>query len=177
MYFKNGDSAVSHVLPALFCLLFAGCAGIEQQAPEPSPNQAMPYIFWLQSAPPAELKAELTRLIEKAAPLTLEDTVRLASMIGHVHRGNLDEKNWAREVLGQGAPAGAQGGEIDTYLGPEELWGIIHRQREMLHERACDLSGSRQRIEQLEADIRALEKQIEELTSVEQQMVEQEQDQ
>lgn len=175
MYFRPGVRAVSYVLSALLCMLLAGCTGMGQQTSDRSRNPALPYPVWLQSAPPGELKAELTRLIEKEAPATPRDSVQLALIIGHIHQGSLDNELWAREVLGQVDTDGGHDGEINTFLGPGELWDIILRQRDRLHEAKQELSDSRQRIKELETDIRALEKQIEELTSVEQEMVEQEQ--
>lgn len=176
VYFRPGGAA-SHVLTALLCLLLGGCTGTGEQVSDRSRHPTLPYPVWVQSAPPGELKTELTRLIEKEAPATPGDAVRLALIIGHVHQGSLDNAPWARDVLGQADTEPGLEGVSTSYLGPGELWDIILTQRDRLHETKQELSGSRQRIRELEADIRALEKQIEELTSVEQEMVEQEQDQ
>lgn len=161
-----------------FGLLTAGCAYFPKTEPPPptvSPRSVLDYCDWLNAATQEEIAEERRRLESDPSPAApVVRSVSLALLLS-LPQGGMDEVR-ALELLHGVSPAADRGDDPVTrqYRQFSVLWRQVLEERLQRDRETGDfaktLAEEKQQARELQEHNRALQKQIEALKSIEQQM-------
>ncbi|MEX0618305.1 MAG: hypothetical protein WDZ76_13405 [Pseudohongiellaceae bacterium] len=138
---------------------------------------SLAYYNWLRSAPISNLNSERQRLEQEAGSGDVIPSVQLAVVLTDSRIADEETESRAREVLRQADTVCGDQDHCENYLVFGKLWENMLDQRVRLQLTTADWRRDQENIRRLEDQIRLLEKQIQDLTGLEQQIMERERSQ